>query len=68
MEKVFHCKSLGMDCDYTAHGETEEEVMEMVGQHAKAEHKMAKMPAATVEKVRAAMHDRGGSCQACGCL
>ncbi|MGQ9555489.1 MAG: DUF1059 domain-containing protein [Anaerolineae bacterium] len=67
-EKVFHCKSIGMDCDYTARGQTEEEVMEKVGAHAKAEHRMAKMPAATVEKVRAAIHEESEDCPDCGCM
>lgn len=37
--KMLACKDMGMDCPFVAKGETKEEVMEKMMEHAKMEHK-----------------------------
>ena len=57
MAKVINCRDVGVDCDFTARGETEQEVLEKCAQHAQADHGMNEIPAEMVEKVRLAMRD-----------
>lgn len=57
MGKVFHCKDLGMECDFVVRGETEEEILQKGAEHAKAVHNIEEMPPEMVEKVRAAIQD-----------
>lgn len=57
MSKVVRCRDVGVDCDYVARGETEEEVLQQCAEHGKAAHGMAEIPPEMVEKVRAAIHE-----------
>ena len=34
MSKTLSCRDVGMDCDFTARGETEEEIMQQIKEHA----------------------------------
>lgn len=36
--KTLNCRELGADCDYTAHGDTSEEVKKNMLEHAQATH------------------------------
>jgi predicted small metal-binding protein len=57
MAKVLKCKDVGMDCDFVARGETEEEVLKLAAEHAAPVHGMTEMSDEIVAKVRAAIHD-----------
>ena len=55
--KVMKCRSVGLDCDFVAHGETEAQVMEKVAEHAKKDHGMHEIPEDVATKVRAAIRN-----------
>jgi len=57
MAKVLKCKDVGMDCDFVARAETEEEVLKLAGQHAGPAHGMTEMSDEVLAQVRAAIHD-----------
>ena len=57
MAKVLKCKDVGMDCDFVARGETEEEILKQAAKHAGATHGMTEMSDEVLAKVRAAIHD-----------
>src|SRR5579863_9975668 len=40
MSKVLKCREVGMDCDFVAHGENEEQVMSKAVEHARKDHGM----------------------------
>lgn len=43
------------DCDFEVRAETEDEVMRLAGEHAKAVHKQSSLPPEMVAKVKAAI-------------
>jgi len=51
------CRDVGADCDFVARGNSEEEVMLQVADHARTDHNMSEVPAEMADKVRAAIHD-----------
>jgi predicted small metal-binding protein len=57
MTKVISCRDVGMDCDFEARGETEQEIMQKCAEHARSDHGMTEIPAELAAKVRAAIHD-----------
>jgi len=57
MAKVLRCKDVGMDCDFEARAETEEEVLKQAAAHAAATHDMQEIPPDVLAKVRAAIHN-----------
>lgn len=57
MAKVLKCRDVGMDCDFVARADTEEELLKMAAKHAKTDHNMAEIPADVLEKVQAVIHD-----------
>jgi predicted small metal-binding protein len=57
MTKVISCRDVGMDCDFEARGETEQEIMQQCAEHARTEHGMTEIPADLAVKVRAAIHE-----------
>ena len=57
MAKTLRCRDVGPDCDFVARGETEEEIMGQVAQHAKAAHGMEEVLAELVDKARAAIRE-----------
>src|SRR6266852_5518139 len=36
--KDFHCRDAGMSCDFVARGNSNQEILDQVGQHAQSEH------------------------------
>ncbi len=50
------CRDVGVDCDYVAHGRTEEELFKNAAEHGKSAHNMEQIPPEIVEKVRSAIH------------
>ena len=57
MTKVVSCRDVGMDCDFVAHGETEQDILEQCAEHARTAHNMTAIPAEVAEKVRGAIRD-----------
>ncbi len=57
MTKVISCRDVGMDCDFEARGETEQEIMQQCAEHARTGHGMSEIPAELAAKVKAAIHD-----------
>ncbi len=57
MTKGFACSDVGVDCDWSASAETEDELMTQIAEHAK-EHGFDPIPADLVEKVKAAIKDQ----------
>jgi predicted small metal-binding protein len=57
MSKMVSCREVGVDCDFVAKGETEQEVLQQCAEHARKEHGMTELPADLAEKVRGAIRD-----------
>jgi predicted small metal-binding protein len=57
MAKVIRCKDVGMDCDFEARAENEEELLKKVAKHAGTTHNMTEIPDEVLAKVRAAIRD-----------
>ncbi len=57
MAKIIRCKDVGMDCDFEARAETEEELLKKVAEHAGAIHDMTEISEEVLTKVRAAIQD-----------
>ena len=57
MSKIVSCREVGVDCDFVAKGETEQEVLQECAEHARNEHGMTELPAELAEKVRGAIRD-----------
>jgi len=57
MAKVLRCRDVGMDCDFVACAETEEEVLKKAAEHVETTHNMKEIPEEVVAKVRAAISD-----------
>jgi len=57
MAKVVSCREVGVDCDFVARGETEQDVLEQCAEHGRKEHGMNELPADLAEKVRGAIRD-----------
>jgi len=57
MAKALRCRDVGMDCDFVARAETEEEILKKAAEHAATAHEMKEIPEEVLEKVRAAICD-----------
>jgi predicted small metal-binding protein len=57
MAKTMSCRDVGPDCDFVARGETEDEIMGQVAEHARTAHGMDEVPAELAEKAQAAIKD-----------
>ena len=57
MSKVVRCREVGVDCDFEARGQTEQEVLQKCAEHAKSAHGMDEIPADLAAKVQASIHD-----------
>jgi len=55
MTKEIRCRDVGVDCDWVATGETEEEIMKKAAEHAKKDHGMNEIPPELVQRVREAI-------------
>ncbi len=56
MAKELRCRDLGMNCEFEAKGDTEEDVLRQASAHARSAHQIAEMPPELAAKVRAAIH------------
>jgi predicted small metal-binding protein len=57
MSKVVRCREVGVDCDFEARGETEQEVLQKCAEHAKSAHGMDEISSELATKVKSSMHD-----------
>ena len=57
MSKMVSCREVGVDCDFVAKGETEEEILQQCAEHARNDHGMTEIPDDLVERVRGAIRD-----------
>ncbi len=57
MARRMSCKDVGPECDFVARGETDEEVMGQVAEHARTVHGMEEVPPELAEKAKAAIKD-----------
>ena len=57
MGKVLRCRDVGMDCDFEARAETEEELLKKAAEHAEAAHDLKEIPEDVLAMVRAAIRD-----------
>ncbi len=57
MEKVIHCRDVGMDCNYVVRGKSEEEVMEKTAEHVRDVHNIEMISPALAQKVQASVRD-----------
>lgn len=57
MSKVMKCREVGMDCDFEARGETQQEVLTKTAEHAKKDHGLEEISPELMAKVKAAVHD-----------
>jgi len=58
MAKTVNCRDVGVNCDFVARGETEQEVLQQCAGHARTAHGMNEIPPELVIKVRAAIRDQ----------
>lgn len=58
MPKTYTCRDVGVDCDWRVSGETNEEVMRKIRDHARATHNMKEIPKDLQDKVRRAIRDQ----------
>ena len=57
MARRMSCSDVGPECDFVARGQTDEEVMGQVAEHARAVHGIEEVPPELAEKARAAIKD-----------
>ena len=57
MPKVVRCRDVGVDCDFVARGETEEDILKQCAEHGRSAHNMNELPAELATKVRSAIKD-----------
>jgi predicted small metal-binding protein len=57
MGKVLRCRDVGMDCDFVARAETEEEILKKAAEHADTDHGMKEIPEEILAQVHAAIRD-----------
>jgi predicted small metal-binding protein len=55
MAKQLRCRDVGLDCDWQARGNSEEEVLQQASEHARSAHQITEMPPELAAKVRAAI-------------
>ena len=52
MAKVLRCRDVGMDCDFVARADTEDEILKKAAEHAAAKHDMKEIPEEVLSQVR----------------
>lgn len=55
MAKQLRCRDVGMNCDFEARGNTEEEVLRQASAHARTAHQITEMTPELAAKVKAAI-------------
>ena len=57
MSKTIRCADVGMDCDFAALADTEDELLELVAEHAERVHGIEEITPELRQKVLAAMRE-----------
>lgn len=57
MTKKFACRDIGLNCEFSAEAESEEELMPKVSEHARTAHDMAQIDEPTMAKIKAAIEE-----------
>ena len=57
MVKTYTCKDVGVDCDWKTSGETEDDVMASIGEHAAQVHPEIELTPELMTSVRAVIKD-----------
>jgi len=57
MAKTVSCRDVGADCDFVARGNSEDEIMQTLSEHARTDHQMSEIPTELAARARAAIHD-----------
>ena len=57
MTKVVRCRDVGVDCDFEARAQTEDDILKKCAEHAAKEHNMIDIPPEIVEKIREAIQE-----------
>jgi len=57
MTKVLRCRDVGMDCDFVARSDSEEEILKKAAEHAAETHDMKEIPEEVLSQVLAAIRD-----------
>lgn len=57
MAKEIKCKDAGIDCNFVARGQSEDEVMKVAAEHGKQKHGMAQITPDLQRKMRSLIHD-----------
>jgi predicted small metal-binding protein len=57
MAKILRCRDIGMDCNFVAQADTEEEILQQAATHAGMVHNMPEIPAEVMTAVRMAIRD-----------
>jgi predicted small metal-binding protein len=61
MAKIVKCRDVGVDCDFVARGENEQDVLKQCAEHARSAHGMDEIPTELAQKVRGAMRDEAAA-------
>ncbi len=59
MAKVVGCRDIGVDCDFVARGQTEQEVLQQCAEHARTAHGMNEIAPELTEKIRSGIREEG---------
>lgn len=59
MAKILRCKHIGPDssCQFTARGETQEEILQQVAAHARDRHGIERVPQELIDKALASIQE-----------
>ena len=57
MSKAYGCRDIGMECEWKTRGETEGELLRLIGDHMAQVHQIIDTPAELLVKVREAIKD-----------
>ena len=57
MAKTLHCRDVGPDCDFVAHGESADDIMRQVVEHARSVHGIDPVPSDLAQKARPVIRD-----------
>jgi predicted small metal-binding protein len=57
MTKVISCRDVGVDCDFVARGQTEQEILEQCAEHARTVHGMNELSPELAQKLRSGIRE-----------
>jgi predicted small metal-binding protein len=60
MTKVISCRDVGVDCDFVARGQTEQEILQQCAEHARSAHGMNELSPELAQKLRSGIREEEG--------